>query len=46
MMLFKYQYLEMFLSFQIFFNLKYENLFCDTRDSFSLEMLLHVYLFI
>lgn len=45
MMLSKYQYLEMLKSSD-FFYLKYENLFCDTSDSFSLQMLLHVYLFI
>lgn len=44
-MLSKYQYLEMFRSSD-FFYLKYENLFCDTSDSSSLQMLLHVFLFI
>lgn len=41
-MLFKYRILKCF-EFSDFFNLKYENLF---RNTFSLEMLLHVYLFI
>lgn len=45
MMLSKYQSVEMF-KYSDFFHLKYENLFCETGDSFSLEMLWHVYLFI
>lgn len=42
---FQYQCIKMFKS-QIFFVLKYENLFCDTSYSFSLEVLLHVIFFL